>query len=54
MKTYENILKAITGESVARNKYTFFASEARKKILNVWPEFLKKRLITKEHMPKSY
>lgn len=30
MKTYENILKAITGESVARNKYTFFASEARK------------------------
>ena len=33
MKTYENILKAITGESVARNKYTFFASEARKKNL---------------------
>jgi len=33
MKTYENILKAITGESVARNKYTFFASEARKKDL---------------------
>lgn len=33
MKTYENLLKAITGESVARNKYTFFAAEARKKDL---------------------
>ena len=33
METYENALKAITGESVARNKYTFFASEARKKDL---------------------
>lgn len=33
MKTYENLLKAITGESVARNKYTFFAKEARKKNL---------------------
>lgn len=31
METYQNALKAITGESVARNKYTFFASEARKK-----------------------
>lgn len=30
MKTYENMLRAITGESLARNKYTFFASEARK------------------------
>ncbi|OQA52954.1 MAG: Rubrerythrin [candidate division WS2 bacterium ADurb.Bin280] len=33
MKTYENLLKAITGESVARNKYTFYAKEARKKNL---------------------
>lgn len=32
-KTYENLLKAITGESVARNKYTFYAKEARKKNL---------------------
>lgn len=30
MKTQENLLKAITGESVARNKYTFFAYQARK------------------------
>ncbi len=34
-KTYENLLKAITGESLARNKYTFFAEIAMKEGL-VW------------------
>ncbi|MFA6553050.1 MAG: ferritin family protein [Patescibacteria group bacterium] len=29
-KTYANLLKAIAGESMARNKYTFFAKQARK------------------------
>lgn len=29
-KTQENLLKAIAGESMARNKYTFFAKQARK------------------------
>ncbi|MDD3086551.1 MAG: ferritin family protein [Patescibacteria group bacterium] len=29
-KTQENLLKAIAGESLARNKYTFFAKQARK------------------------
>lgn len=29
-QTYQNLLKAITGESLARNKYTFFAKIARK------------------------
>lgn len=29
-KTYENLKKAFAGESEARNKYTFFASKARK------------------------
>lgn len=29
-KTYENLLKAIAGESMARNKYTFFAEIAMK------------------------
>ncbi len=29
-KTQENLLRAITGESLARNKYTFFAIKARK------------------------
>jgi rubrerythrin len=34
-KTYENLLKAIAGESMARNKYTFFAKAAMKEGL-VW------------------
>lgn len=29
-KTQSNLLKAFTGESIARNKYTFFAKKARK------------------------
>jgi rubrerythrin len=34
-KTYENLLKAIAGESLARNKYTFYAEAAMKEGL-VW------------------
>lgn len=34
-QTYQNLLKAITGESLARNKYTFFAKAAMKENL-VW------------------
>lgn len=30
METPKNIVRAITGESLARNKYTFFASKAKK------------------------
>jgi len=30
METEKNLLKAMTGESLARNKYTFFAKQARK------------------------
>ncbi len=33
--TYQNLLKAITGESLARNKYTFFAKIAQKEGL-IW------------------
>ena len=29
-KTYENLLEAFAGESCARNKYTYYASKARK------------------------
>ncbi len=32
-KTQENLLKAFAGESMARNKYTFFAKQARKENL---------------------
>jgi len=31
METPKNIVRAIAGESMARNKYTYFASEAKKK-----------------------
>ncbi|MEM3434341.1 MAG: rubrerythrin family protein, partial [Candidatus Methanomethyliaceae archaeon] len=31
MKTFENLIKAYVGESQARNRYTFYASIARKK-----------------------
>jgi len=34
-KTQENLLKAIIGESLARNKYTFFAKQAEKEGL-IW------------------
>ncbi|OGY24638.1 MAG: hypothetical protein A2Y57_00765 [Candidatus Woykebacteria bacterium RBG_13_40_7b] len=34
-KTYENLLKAIAGESMARNKYTYFAEIAEKEVL-IW------------------
>ncbi|MFA5072108.1 MAG: rubrerythrin family protein [Candidatus Pacearchaeota archaeon] len=32
-KTYENLLKAIAGESMARNKYTYFAEIAKDEVL---------------------
>lgn len=34
-KTQENLLKAFAGESMARNRYTFFAEQARKEDL-IW------------------
>jgi len=30
METAKNLLKAMTGESLARNKYTFYAEKAEK------------------------
>lgn len=32
-KTYANLLKAIAGESMARNKYTYYAEIAKKEVL---------------------
>jgi rubrerythrin len=31
-KTAENLMKAFAGESQARNRYTFYASVAKKKV----------------------
>lgn len=33
-KTEKNILTAFAGESQARNRYTYFASQARKKAMS--------------------
>lgn len=33
-KTEQNLLKAFAGESQARTRYTFFASVAKKKVMN--------------------
>lgn len=33
-KTLENLQTAFAGESQARNKYTYFASVAKKKVMN--------------------
>ena len=33
-KTEQNLLAAFAGESQARNKYTYFASVAKKKVMN--------------------
>lgn len=33
-KTYKNLESAFAGESMARNKYTYFASKAKKKAMN--------------------
>ena len=33
-KTYQNLMTAFAGESQARNKYTYFASAAKKKDMN--------------------
>lgn len=33
-QTEKNLMEAFSGESQARNKYTYFASKAKKKVLN--------------------
>ena len=33
-KTEKNLMAAFAGESQARNKYTYFASVAKKKVMN--------------------
>ena len=49
-KTEQNLMTAFAGESQARNKYTYFASKARKVGMNKLQQFLKKRLIMKKSM----
>ena len=48
-KTEQNLMTAFAGESQARNKYTFYASKAKKDGLL---QFLKKLLKMKKNMLK--
>ena len=53
-KTEQNLMTAFAGESQARNKYTYFASKAKKEgyvqIASIFEETAKNR---KKNMPKS-
>lgn len=51
-ETEENLKKAFAGESQARNKYTYFASAARKTDLYKLQIFLKRLLIRRKSMQK--
>ena len=53
-KTEKNLMEAFAGESMARNKYTYYASVAQKKqATNRSKHSLKKRLTTKKNTLKS-
>ncbi len=51
-KTEKNLMTAFAGESQARNKYTYFASKAKRTAMNKLQRFLKKPLITKKNTQK--
>lgn len=54
-KTEQNLWKAFTGESQARNKYTYFASVARKKgYEQIWGIFLETADNEKEHAKRIF
>lgn len=52
-KTEKNLMDAFAGESMARNKYTYYASKAKKKATISLPTNSSKRPIMKKNMPKS-
>ena len=52
-KTEQNLWAAFAGESQARNKYTYYASKAKKKMVMFrLLKFLKKQLQMKKNMLK--
>jgi rubrerythrin len=54
-KTLENLMKAFAGESQARNRYTYFASTARKEgYLQIESIFLETADNEKEHAKRFY
>ena len=53
-KTEKNLLTAFAGEAQARNRYSFFASHEKKKILNKYLPSLSKLQTMKKNMPKDF
>ena len=53
-QTEENLLIAFAGESQARNRYTFFASKAKKEGLIQIYDIFWKRLIKKKNMQSDF
>lgn len=54
-KTLENLMKAFAGESQARNRYTFFASKAKKEgFVQIQNYFLETAANEKEHGERFY
>lgn len=49
-KTEKNLMDAFAGESQARNKYTYFASKAKKKDMSKLPQYSKKQQTMKRNM----
>lgn len=52
-KTEKNLMEAFAGESMARNKYTYYASKAKKKATTLLPTNLNRLPTTKKNMQKS-
>jgi len=51
-KTEQNLMTAFAGESQARNKYTYYAAQAKKMVLFKLVKFLKKLQIMKRNTQK--
>jgi len=51
-KTEQNLMAAFAGESQARNKYTYYASAAKKEGFDKLLLYLKKQLVMKKNMLK--
>jgi len=48
-RTEANLKEAFAGESQARNKYTYFASVAKKEGYEQFPPFFRRRLTTRRN-----
>lgn len=52
-RTEANLMAAFAGETQARTKYTYYASQAKKTVMCRFQRFLKKPLPTKKNTQKS-